>query len=210
MEKIQNAKVKWMAELFLTDLNNIFAERETDRFDDAGNTIIERHNSSGAMVKGITAETEINLSKKLDIEIGFTFQNSEYDVPETWSDDAPSEKKMFRTPDTYGFAMIEYTPIVPLTISFNNTYTGKMLMQHFESGDNEKDKSVETSDFWDCGLSCKYSIPIHCVKMNVGIGVRNIFNAFQKDLDKGSERDGAYIYGPASPRNYYFEISFHL
>ena len=37
-------------------------------------------------------------------------------------------------------------------------------------------------------------------------GVQNIFNAFQKDLDKGGYRDSGYFYGPTQPRTYFVGI----
>ena len=29
---------------------------------------------------------------------------------------------------------------------------------------------------------------------------KNIFNAYQKDFDRGADRDSGYIYGPSLPR----------
>jgi outer membrane receptor for ferrienterochelin and colicins len=37
-------------------------------------------------------------------------------------------------------------------------------------------------------------------------GVQNIFNAFQKDFDRGALRDSKYIYGPSKPRTITFGI----
>ena len=34
-------------------------------------------------------------------------------------------------------------------------------------------------------------------------GVQNIFNSFQKDLDKGEFRDAGYFYGPTQPRTFF-------
>lgn len=34
-------------------------------------------------------------------------------------------------------------------------------------------------------------------------GVQNIFQAYQKDFDRGANRDSNYIYGPATPRSYF-------
>jgi outer membrane receptor for ferrienterochelin and colicins len=36
--------------------------------------------------------------------------------------------------------------------------------------------------------------------LELNIGVQNILNSYQRDLDSGPERDAAYIYGPALPR----------
>jgi len=35
-------------------------------------------------------------------------------------------------------------------------------------------------------------------------GVKNILDAYQKDIGTGARRDPAYVYGPAVPRTWYF------
>ncbi|MFH2042200.1 MAG: hypothetical protein ABIJ35_06725 [Acidobacteriota bacterium] len=42
------------------------------------------------------------------------------------------------------------------------------------------------------------------------VGVFNLFNAYQSDLDLGINRDAGYVYGPSKPRSLYlgFEFSF--
>ena len=46
------------------------------------------------------------------------------------------------------------------------------------------------------------------LKLQLNGGVQNIFNAFQKDLDKGGSRDSKYFYGPTQPRTYFVGIKF--
>ena len=38
-------------------------------------------------------------------------------------------------------------------------------------------------------------------RINLHAGVKNIFNAYQKDFDKGELRDSGYLYGPSLPRS---------
>lgn len=40
----------------------------------------------------------------------------------------------------------------------------------------------------------------------INAGVQNIFNAYQNDFDKGSDRDANYIYGPGNPRMFFAGI----
>jgi outer membrane receptor for ferrienterochelin and colicins len=47
-------------------------------------------------------------------------------------------------------------------------------------------------------------------KMQISVGVKNLTDAYQSDLDRGVERDPAYIYGPSMPRTGYFGISYGL
>ena len=43
-----------------------------------------------------------------------------------------AEKKIFRTPDTYGYFTATCTPIKPLSIALSGTYTGRMLVQRMD------------------------------------------------------------------------------
>jgi outer membrane receptor for ferrienterochelin and colicins len=46
--------------------------------------------------------------------------------------------------------------------------------------------------------------------MELSCGVKNLLNQFQPDLDKGKDRDAAYIYGPALPRTWFFGLNLKL
>lgn len=41
-------------------------------------------------------------------------------------------------------------------------------------------------------------------------GVKNVLNQFQRDLDKGMNRDAAFIYGPALPRTWFLGLILKL
>ena len=137
-----------------------------------------------------------------------TFTKSEYKENEQWSDDpdiAP-QKKMFRTPNQYGYLTANYQIIKPFSISLSGTYTGSMLVQHY-AGYIEKDTEVETPDFFDLNLKLTYDFEINTsVKLQINGGVQNIFNSYQDDFDKGEFRDAGYVYGPALPRAFFLGI----
>jgi outer membrane receptor for ferrienterochelin and colicins len=44
----------------------------------------------------------------------------------------------------------------------------------------------------------------------VSLGLDNIFNSFQKDLDCGADRDSDYIYGPAKPRTFFISLNYRI
>ncbi len=201
----------WMIEGFHTSLTNVFAERETDIVDSQGCTVIERYNGSGAKVMGISTTLDFMFSRILDIEMGATFQRSRYNEPEQWSDDIEPQRKMFRTPNAYGYCNVKVIPFNNFDIDLTGTCTGSMLVQHYESSGTPVDVEVNTPTFWDMGMKLSYKFNIaRNLQMNINAGIVNIFNQFQKDLDPGPERDSAYIYGPSLPRSIYFGIGFKL
>ncbi|MEO3509608.1 TonB-dependent receptor, partial [Phocaeicola vulgatus] len=70
-----------------------------------------------------------------------------------------------------------------------------------------KDEMVHTPDFFDLNVKLNYTFVLNDhIKLQLNGGVQNIFNAFQKDLDKGGYRDSGYFYGPTQPRTYFVGI----
>ena len=53
-------------------------------------------------------------------------------------------------------------------------------------------------------MKLNYTFVLHDhIKLQLNAGVQNIFNSFQKDLDKGEFRDSGYFYGPTQPRTFF-------
>ena len=42
------------------------------------------------------------------------------------------------------------------------------------------------------------------------LGVKNLTDEYQNDLDRGIDRDAGYVYGPAVPRMVYASIEFGI
>lgn len=59
------------------------------------------------------------------------------------------------------------------------------------------DRMEHTPQFLDLNVKLNYTFVLHDhIKLQLNTGVQNIFNSFQKDLDKGEFRDAGYFYGP--------------
>lgn len=201
----------WTLEGFYTSLSNVFAERETDIIDEQDCNIIERYNGSGAKVMGITTTLDFMFSRFVDLEMGATFQRSRYDVAEQWSDDIAPQRRMFRTPNAYGYCNVKVTPFTNFDIDITGTCTGSMLVKHYASSGTPVDVEVKTPTFWDMNTKVSYTFNLTSkIQMNVNAGIMNMFNQFQKDLDPGPERDSAYIYGPSLPRSIFAGVGFRL
>lgn len=200
-------QVNFLVEGFYTSLNDVFVLEDIGK-DEQGNIIKERRNGSGAKVMGLTLEGKSILSSWLSLQAGATLQRSRYNEPEKWSENenVSTEKKMFRTPNTYGYFTATLTPLKHFTTSLSGTYTGSMLVQHL-AGYIPMDKAVNTPDFFDMNIKLAYDFHIYKdITLEVNAGVQNIFEAYQSDFDQGPNRDSAYIYGPATPRSYFAGI----
>ena len=202
-----------LLEGFYTILDGVFTLEKVGSID--GVIIKERRNAAGARVGGVTAEMKLGMANIFDVQLGYTFQKSRYDEPEQWSESVTPQREMFRSPDHYGY----FNSNIFITKQFNaslfGTFTGPMLVQHAEhtdlSGNVIPDSEVMTPSFFDCGVKLSYTFRLtNIINLEVNAGVKNILDAYQRDIDLGSGRDSAYIYGPAMPRTFFFGVKLHI
>lgn len=202
-----------MLELFHTSLKDVFTIRMLEEFDSKGNQVQERYNGSGATVTGMNLEGKAVFSKAFMAQAGLTWQQSRYKEPEEWSEnpEVPASKRMFRTPDLYGYFTLQFTPTKTFSMSLTGTYSGEMLVQHIESSGTPVDVAVETPSFFDANLKIAKDFKVFPgVGLQVNAGIMNIFDSYQKDFDKGADRDSGYIYGPMMPQSLYFGVKLSL
>lgn len=208
-----NVQTNLLIEGFYTDLRDVFALRQLEGTDAAGNAVLERYNGSGARVMGLNVEAKAYFSSHFDMQAGITWQNSRYKKSETWSDDpdVPAVRRMFRTPDLYGYLTANWEITHKLKVALSGTYTGHMLVQHLAGSGTPVDVAVETPNFFDASLKFTYTFKVlNLVTLNASAGVSNIFNSYQRDFDKGVDRDSGYIYGPSLPRSVNVGLSISI
>ena len=209
---IGNVQTNVLVEGFYTTLDDVFALRTIGQ-DALGNEVLERYNGSGATVFGGNLEMRAVFSSHFSLQGGMTLQRSRYKQAEQWSDNpnVPTSKEMFRTPDAYGYFTLNYNPIKPLTLGLTGTFTGPMLMQHYEGSGTDIDVAERTKSFADVGFKVAYDFKLFdYATLQLNAGVHNIFNSFQDDFDKGELRDSGYMYGPMLPRSAYIGVKINL
>ena len=210
--KFGNVQTNLLVEGFYTDLDNVFALRQLDRPDAQGNTVQERYNAYGAKVFGLNIEGKAMFTRWFSLQAGFTIQKSLYDEAIAWNDEVPEQKykKMMRSPNRYGYFTATFTPIKRFTASITGNYTGSMLIGHAAGSGVEEPKAVDTPDFMELNMKLAYDIPVSkYLTLQVNGGIQNIANSYQKDFDKGWNRDSNYIYGPSLPRSYYVGVKIN-
>jgi outer membrane receptor for ferrienterochelin and colicins len=216
--QIGHFQTNLLIEGFYTALKDVFYLQNVG-VDAQGNTLQERRNGSGAKVYGVNLDGKIAHGKDASLQVGFTVQRSRYDEMTFWSEDesVAGTKNMPRTPNCYGYFTFTAAPFKNFDFSLSGVYTGRMHVPHFAPTDEiptgfpytyiKKDELVHTPDFFDFNTKLNYTFVLNeHLKIQVNGGVQNIFNAFQKDLDKGTYRDSGYFYGPTQPRTYFIGI----
>ena len=198
-----------LVEGFYTILDDVFALAKTGE-NEAGYIIQTRYNAAGAKVKGLTTELKLGTPNIFELQMGYTFQRSRYDEPEEWSESVEAERRMFRTPDHYGY----FTATADITHNFKaslfGNFTGQMLVPH-SAGYIDADRNELTPNFWDMGLRLAYDVKLtEAISMEIFGGVKNILNSFQSDIDRGPFRDSVYVYGPMMPRSFFLGLNFKM
>lgn len=188
-----------LAEAFYTDLSDVFV------IESISPSLQERRNGDGARVYGVNLDAKIAHGKEASFQVGFTAQRSEYKSEEAWTEledgTALTTKRMTRTPDYYGYFTFSSEPFKNFGFSLSGVYTGSMQVPHF-AGYIEQDRMETTPEFFDCNVKLNYTFTLKDhMKLQLNAGVQNIFDQFQKDLDKGTFRDAGYFYGPTAPRS---------
>ena len=195
------------AEGFYTSLNNAFYLYPLG--EDSKGELFEKRNGAGANVYGGNLEFRANYNKKIQLETGFTYQESKYVEAVKIIDELPAVKKFMRTPNLYGFTILTLTPFKSFNATFNSVYTGKMDVAHFAGAPNQiEDEIITTEDFVELNTKISYNIDLKKLDSNIEFfgGVKNILNAYQSNFDIGKNRDSNFIYGPNMPRTFFVGI----
>ena len=212
--QIGHFQTNLLIEGFYTELNDVFYLHSVG-YDAKGNLLQERRNGSGAEVYGVNLDGKIAHGNDASLQAGFTVQRSRYKELTFWSEDetVAGTRNMPRTPNCYGYFTFTAAPLKNFDFSVSGVYTGRMHVPHFSPGEVPadfpysyitQDEMVHTPDFFDFNTKLNYTFVLGShMKLQLNGGVNNIFNAFQKDLDKGTFRDSGYFYGPTQPRTFF-------
>ena len=187
---------------FYTDLDDAFFLDEQDDPMTPDQELV-RINRGGAKVYGAEFNTGYKINDRFEAVVGYVHQKSRFDDPE----DDFGAKDFFRTPDDYGVLKITYKDPNLVDVFIGAKYTGEMLVPHYE-GFIPADR-LETSDTfltWDVSVSKKFDVGDN--ELTVLLGVKNLTDEYQDDLDRGELRDAGYVYGPRFPRTYFASLKY--
>lgn len=204
---LESSALEVILEGFYTKLDNPFTSDFI--WDEAQKilTDIRINAEDGAIVQGVNLEFNWAFNKKMDVQSGFTVQSSKYESAQKWGDlDESVSTHLTRTPNNYGYLVYSYYPTKKLMANVNMNYTGAMYVPHLETLETPEEL-VKTKEFLDIGCKLAYTFILSGqTNLELSGGVKNIFNSYQDDFDKGIYRDAGYVYGPGLPRTYFIGL----
>jgi len=184
--------------VFHTQLLNAFTNVERSMPDD-DIILWQRINSDGGYVQGLEIDLGIKPSARMEIRGGATYKIGRYNTAQEIFDGIFSDH-FLRTPDVSGYIRASHNINDKLSLFSALRYTGVMTLP-----DEAAQQIVHTTDTFleiDFGATFNISLARH-FSLNLNTGVKNLSNAYQKDLQIGIDRDPSYLYGPSLPRRFY-------
>jgi len=213
-----NKQFNFVLEGFYTELSNPFIFSDQTELPN-GVAIINKRNGSGAIVNGINLEANAALGSKVVLQSGATIQEANYlNEEEIWAPESSSNelvatntRSLLRTPNTYAYFSLIYSPKEQFTFAYSGIYTGSMDVAHVIDAETERTVIKRTPNFFENNLKFSYTLKIDDhYRFEFFTGVQNIFDSFQRDFDLGAERDAGYVYGPLRPRTFFLGLKMGL
>ncbi len=181
---------------FLTSISDafVFAEADTDPTDQTLEFL--RTNRGRTVVVGAEVDGSVEYAGVWGLSTGFTFErarNAEADADF-------GTKDIMRTPKWYGHVETWAEPAAGLRVQTLLDLTGPMKVPHYE-GYIDENRLEESEVFYDWSANVSYRLDIGSDRYVAPVvGMKNILNSYQEDLDRGPDRDAGYFYGPRLPR----------
>ena len=177
--------------------------------EDGFGELFEKQNGDGAKVFGGNIDFRFNYNKLIQIEGGITVQRSLFNERVQYIPNVIKQRAFLRTPNIYGYTVINIMPTKQLYLNINTLHTGSMGVAHFAGAPNQStDEIIESKVFNELGFKIAYTFDVSKIntKLELFGGIKNIANSYQEDFDIGKDRDSNFIYGPAAPRTFFLGI----
>lgn len=173
-----------------------------------------KDNGDASYVAGVNVEGRYAVASKIEMIVGATLQTTGYaTAPVVAIGTRPGESvetqistsTYLRTPSIYGNTVITWQPFSGWSVDGSVIVTGPMNVL------NERTLQInETPWFAEVGLKIGWDVHdlfFEGLEGTLSVGVGNIFNAYQQDLEVGAQRDASYVYGPSRPRTFQLQLS---
>ncbi|MBA3974786.1 MAG: hypothetical protein C0504_11290 [Candidatus Solibacter sp.] len=191
--------------LFRTNLHDAFTLAE-DVVEGQEFRRLLRINGPDASVGGASFDGTLRVTGKFGIRGGFTAQYARWNEPEPQF----GARSFFRTPSRYGFLGADWTMPGGIEWSLTADFTGRMTAPHY-AGYIDEDRLETTPRFltYNTVVSRTFEITERR-RLRLFFNVQNMGDSYQRDLDRGPNRDSGYVYGPSEMRRAVAGMTFEF
>lgn len=193
IELQQGQSLTLSANGYTTRLRDAFVINEEDDPSTPEEELV-RSNRGTTTLLGVELEASLQ-ARRWALRAGWTLERATNQAP----DEDFGRRRIFRTPRHYGY-LDGVLQLGALQAQSGVVFTGPMLTPRYDA--NGDPLEVNTSPWfadWSANLTWS-AVARDELIVEPFIGVRNILDARQRDLDRGADRDASYVYGPAQPR----------
>lgn len=167
-----------------------------------------RINFGKASIYGAELNFGYGVPNLYQFEFGIVEQRARFNQP----DPDFGSKDFFRTPERYGVASFFYFNRKVGDFFIGARFEGESTIPHY-AGFIPEDR-LETTPAWitiDTSYTRRFDLfNTDRQSLKVTLGVKNLTDKFQDDIDRTIYRDAGYIWGPRNPRTVYVSIGFDL
>jgi len=206
---------------FYTWLSDTFVVEAADDPTTADTLEFERINGGRSRVYGGEFNVNFDLTP-VRATVGYVEQRLEYEDQQLLLGDPaladPNDNPVYsnrypRVPDRYGVARMDLDLRV-VEVSLAGKLTGPMDVPHVvtDAGGALVRNELNRSDWFftvDAALVRRWKLSRRS-QLVATLGVQNLFNDYQDDLDSGPYRDSTYVYGPRYPRTGYVSVGYNF
>lgn len=186
---------------FYTGLDGTFTNSAVRSDPVAGDRFRVRYNGPDAEVGGLELNLGVLPQANLRLDAGYVIQFARYKSPVVLFDDGAgtvvAERDFLEAPRHYAVVQATYTRPQTGSLAVSAVYTGPMKDINLRTGI----LNSRTPHFivWNATGSRSFRWPSQA-KTTLMLGVKNLLDSRQDDLESGVDRDPYYLYGPRTPR----------
>lgn len=192
---------------YLTWLSDTFFLGEIKQAS-GGSLFRTRSNAGGSRVMGAEISASYRLAPTLRLLASGVYLDARYDDRQTVFDDgttALTTRRYLKSPQWSGVGQIlwDATPNLDVFVAFR--YVGRMDVLNNRVGEIRR-----VDDFLVPDLTATRHIALNddgSREIDLTLGIKNLTNVRQRDLEVSATRDSDYVYGPRLPRTFFVRLS---
>ena len=169
----------------------------------------KRINTDGSTIMGLEWDLSWTPSEFLRIDAGIAYTSASYDKKQVvFSGNSVLSDHYNKTPEGSGLVQLTYSTEELGDLSLGLKWTGPMKVNKTTGGTDDalEGEITESESFFVLNATLRREFHLGGIHLNGKLGVHNILDDYQEDLETGVGRDVGYVYGPRFPRSLFIGI----